>query len=200
MVIVISIEGVHGVGKTTVMKKLIGNCDYVFMEEGFVPSSKPKFDPQGFFLELKWVIDWFKGIEKFSKGYYDEKTGMFINKGVIITDRSPYSACVYCSKNRNIMSKSIKYIKKEFADKGIHLFTVCLTDKKEEIWKRITRRIEEEPSRKKLNESSKNWFSEINGLYEKMDFDFDINLEKCSDVVKEFKDIVSQVTLKKCKK
>ena len=131
-VVVIAVCGPHGVGKTYLTGKLRNK--YKVLEEGFVPSNREKlFHPQSFVMEDKWKTEWFERMRD-TVSSHDDGT-------VLITDRGPYSACVYSKKNGNLMKDTIKQLIRDHRDKGIHIYCVLIMKTQKEIMKQIEHRI-----------------------------------------------------------
>jgi thymidylate kinase len=184
MVIVIAFEGCHGVGKTELMKKFANK--YICLDESFIPIVKTKFNPQSFYLELNWAIGWFKRLENICSPFFNTENELFKKEGVIIADRSPYSSIIY-SQNGELMKSSIDEIKKEFKQKGIYIIVIHVKDSVDNIWKRVQKRLKNEPWRKALNEDNKLWLEQIYAKYEKLNiWDKKMSLKNIEQQIQEY--------------
>lgn len=77
-IVVFALEGIPGVGKTSVIEQL---KEYCIMGENFSPQTPP-LHPQSFTRELAWSMNYFTQIEKLLEPYYDEKTKRYIIKDI----------------------------------------------------------------------------------------------------------------------
>ncbi len=157
MVIILSIEGVHGVGKTEATKKLESE-GYAIMKESKITKTKTNLPSQSFYSQLLWITSWFTNLESLCEKYYDKEKKCYKNEGLIITDRSALSGVIYSEGYQKSLLEVFLNTKESFENKGIVFKTVCLFDKKERIWKSITERLEREPWRKKIKEGDKTHF------------------------------------------
>lgn len=161
-ILVIALEGIHGVGKTTKMKKFYKektSKPLICMDEAFIPKVKSHFHPQSFYLESVWATKWFQRLEKICSPYFDTKTQKFQGDIVVIADRSPYSACVYAiDGDTHVLSLKIDENVKQFKEKGINIKICYLEDEKDVILKRIKKRLKEEEWRKMLKEDDEERF------------------------------------------
>ncbi|MHA1682044.1 MAG: hypothetical protein ACTSUE_13985 [Promethearchaeota archaeon] len=193
-IIVICIEGCHGVAKTRnfekLKQKLIGNgqlednsrategiCTFmngkvVFMEERFLPKEDARiFHSQALLPETKWMVHWFDRLERVCMHHYDQKTGGF-TKGapvIIIADRSPLTSCIYARTRlsaKSVSQEMIFELMSSFSKKGIQIKTFCMFGDKELVYKRVQERLKKEKWRKKCGEESKEWFSFIWDQYQ----------------------------------
>lgn len=164
MVKIIALDGPHGVGKTTIMKKF--KKEYTCIGEGFNPKSKTCFHPQDLYLEAVWVMNWFVKVEEICKLHFNSKTKHFENDKIIITDRSPYSAIIYSREKGIILKELIDEIIIQFRKKGIEIYCLYLRDNKDDIFDRILKRLKIENWRERLNENSKEWLEKVIEKYE----------------------------------
>jgi thymidylate kinase len=169
MVKVVVLEGVHGVGKTETIKLFKNN--YVCLTEDFIPKTKTKFSPQGFYAELYWGIKWFERLENLCNVFYNKETQKY-NGGIVITDRSPYSSIIYGpQKTAHKMKPCIDEIRKEFEQKNIFIYLIYLKNDIENIWKNIQNRLKKETWRKDLKENDKEHLKNIFKKYESFKWD-----------------------------
>jgi len=192
---IVCIDGPHGVGKTYNLESLRKNVDLiefaVYVDEGFVPKVKTKFHPQSLFEETKWALNWFENITK--RCFFNKKTGRFEHNKIIVTDRSPYSACVYSKSHAKELKKVIDGIRDEFEVKGIKLYNLYLYADVMLIEGRIKERLRlpTEQWRKKLNEDDPTWLKEVIKRYVKISTCFCERIptddsEKCCEKIVEF--------------
>jgi len=167
MVTVFAFEGAHGSGKTFVVNKL--KKKFLGLDEGFITNRRAFFDPQGFYRETQWGMSWLRRLEDICTPYYDTDKKMFKDEGVIITDRSPYSSCVYAKKHGIHAKKVFDISLKEFKEKGVNLYIIYLDGDKDKLMKRILERLEREPERKELNEDSKDHLEDVIRRYKLFD-------------------------------
>jgi thymidylate kinase len=166
------------------------------INEGFIPKEKIlKFNPQGFFREASWGLKWFEKMSKTCSIYFND--GKFEDKGIIITDRSPYSSCIYAKRNGFLLLPIFSEIIKEFRKIGIHIVIICLKVKKETLIKRIEKRISEEPWRKILHELSDDHLDNTIRKYEELDYLWDekVNAESKDHII-EIKDKIKKIQTK----
>lgn len=159
---VLCIEGVHGVGKSTLISKL-GEMGYDVRHENFNYASDSVMHKQGLFMELKWVQQWFSDvIESYLSG-----------KKLLIMDRSPFSAHFYAKTQFRDMVLGVA--KEEWAEVQatlqITFETVCLTLDSELLWGRITNRMKKEPARQQCAESSRRFMDETVAAYTNFQWD-----------------------------
>ena len=165
--IVISLAGVHGVGKTTVfnlLKKILkDNNKFKFFPERYV--KKPPFpfgssDKQiGFRSELHFLQQLIRRNQNILN--FDDK----YNGRIIILDRTPLCVLVY-SKSLNLQEKDYKLILETYKSiKWKEDYIIYLTAKPETILKRITQRGSLDIIRKEWNEDDKNYLLKILSYY-----------------------------------
>lgn len=189
LVKVVCLEGPHGTGKTFNLKSLSGKISNLIecVDEGFVPKVKTKFHPQSLFNETKWAIDWFENITK--RCFFNEEAGRFEHNKVIVTDRSPYSACVYCPSHRKDLKGVIDGIRKEFESKGIILYNIYLDADKMLVQTRVNERLKKEQWRKRLGEDDPSWLKTVTNRYDSIADCFctrisaDVSEECCKKVI-----------------
>ena len=165
--IVISIAGVHGVGKTTIFnlfKRMVkGNRKFKFFPERYV--KKPPFPfgssnkQIGFRSEihfLQQLIRRNQNIINFDVNY---------NGRIIILDRTPICVLVY-SKSLNLKEKDYNLIVDTYNSiKWKEDYVIYLTAKPETILRRIIRRGSLEKTRSEWNEEDKDYLLKILSFY-----------------------------------
>ncbi|MFW9819105.1 MAG: deoxynucleoside kinase [Candidatus Thorarchaeota archaeon] len=202
--IIISIAGVHGVGKTTVFnlfkkdKKVKDNKKFKFFPERYV--KKPPFpfgssDKQiGFRSELHFLQQLIRrnqNIVNFDNNY---------NGRIIILDRTPLCVLIY-SKSLNLKEKDFQLILDTYKSiewKEDYIF--YLTAEPNTIMKRIIQRGSLEKIRKEWNENDKEYLSRIISYYKQFlatnKSVFTINTEDLTpeDVILEMKTLITQLS------
>jgi thymidylate kinase len=198
--IVILIEGVHGVGKTAVLEEIKkeeekkDKVDYLILKENFIDKKNEKelFNPQSFYKEVTWAMEMFNRIERACT-----RTCVCNNKKeVLFVDRSPYTAIFYnrdsIAKENSSIKNIIDKIFRDFKEKGIHLYTICLVGKPEKIWNRVNERLKKEPERLKYTEDDRKWFNKQVGSYSNFKWDYIVEnngtIEECTKNIKKIVD------------
>ena len=165
--LVLSIAGVHGIGKTTVfnlLKKILkDNNKFKFFPERYV--KKPPFpfgssDKQiGFRSEIHFLQQLIKrnqNIVNFDNNY---------NGRIIILDRTPLCVLVY-SKSLNLKEKDFALILDTYNSiKWKEDYIIYLTAEADTILKRITQRGSLDKMRREWNEDDKNYLLTIVSYY-----------------------------------
>lgn len=165
--IVISLAGVHGVGKTTVfnlLKKILkDNNKFKFFPERYV--KKPPFpfgssDKQiGFRSELHFLQQLIRrnqNILNFDNNY---------NGRIIILDRTPLCVLIY-SKSLNLKEKDFTLILDTYNSiKWKENYIIYLTAKPDVILKRIVQRGSLDKIRREWNENDNNYLLKILAYY-----------------------------------
>ena len=165
--IVISIAGVHGVGKTTIFnlfKRMVkGNRKFKFFPERYV--KKPPFPfgssnkQIGFRSEihfLQQLIRRNQNIINFDVNY---------NGRIIILDRTPICVLVY-SKSLNLKEKDYNLIVDTYNSiKWKEDYVIYLTARPETILRRITQRGSLDKMRSEWNEEDKDYLLKILSFY-----------------------------------
>lgn len=154
MVIVVALEGIHGVGKTTVINMLKEAGRTVIGEE-FMDTAMNKYSPTGIPRQVVWLANWIQRVVKAS-----ETTQ---RRNVLYIDRSMFSALMYNTneKDKDVMEYMIQKSLAELKDMGIKVYTVLLTDDKQDAWKRIQTRLEKEPFRIEFNEHKQEHYKRV---------------------------------------
>ncbi len=144
-VFVVSLEGEPATGKSTILS---GLGFPIILHEGF-GSSDPHdvLHPQSFSRELEWAVDYFKRIRIAASRFFKKGTG-----GIIVTDRSPYSAVIFADSNNDLLYATIRAMEDEHEKHGMKFFRVRLFAGIDTLRDRILSRIDVEPWRKELHE------------------------------------------------
>ncbi|MFX1278688.1 MAG: deoxynucleoside kinase [Promethearchaeota archaeon] len=200
--IVISLAGVHGVGKTTVFnllkKTLMDNNKFKFFPERYV--KKPPFpfgssDKQiGFRSEIHFLQQLIKrnqSIVNFDNRY---------NGRIIILDRTPLCVLIY-SKSLNLKEKDFNLILDTYNSiKWKEDYIIHLTAKPEIILKRIIQRGSLDKIRKEWNEDDKSYLLTIISYYKQFFstktniFQINTNDKYPEEVVMEIKNIITNLS------
>ena len=179
-ILVFCIEGESGVGKSEYIIKMLQEL-YTCMKENFIPTlNNTNFEPQGFFAENYWSILWHVYLEKICETFYDKERGVYTGNKIIFTDRSPFSASIYCTgtkEEQEILKISAEKMIKEFDLKGIKIQTILVTDDYEKVKKQRLNRLKKEPERKKLQEGNEKRMKEIHDKYHGNLFNWDYRID-----------------------
>ena len=166
--IVISIEGVHGVGKTTIFnlfKKKAGESNHKFK---FLPERYVKVPPFPFGSQDKQIA--FRSELHFLQQFIKRNQNVtnFVEKyngRIIILDRSPLCVLIY-SKSLNLKEKDYHLIEDTYNSvkwKEDHI--IYLTAEVDTLLKRIIQRGSLEKIRKEWNEGEKEYILKILSFY-----------------------------------
>ncbi len=200
--IVISLAGVHGVGKTTVfnlLKKILKeNNKFKFFPERYV--KKPPFpfgssDKQiGFRSELHFLQQLIRrnqNIMNFDNNY---------NGRIIILDRTPLCVLIY-SKSLNLKEKDFTLILDTYSSiKWKENYIINLTAKPDVILKRIVQRGSLDKIRREWNEDDNNYLLKILTYYKQFlstktnVFPIDTNALTPKEVVDKIKIIITDLS------
>jgi len=167
MVVVVAIEGVHGVGKTTLINMLRERGRTVIDEE-FMDTSMNKYSPTKIARQIVWLANWIQRVVVAAENrqmknilYPAQSTN------TLYIDRSMLSALIYntVETDKNTLEYIIQKSIGELKEMGIHIYTILLTDDKQEAWTRIQKRLEDEPERVKYDEHKEEHYKRIWGEY-----------------------------------
>ena len=200
--IVISLAGVHGVGKTTVfnlLKKMLKeNNKFKFFPERYV--KKPPFpfgssDKQiGFRSEIHFLQQLIKRNQNIVN--FDNK----YNGRIIVLDRTPLCVLIY-SKSLNLKEKDFALILDTYNSiKWKEDYIIHLTAKADTILRRITQRGSLDKMRREWNEDDKNYLLTILSYYKQFlstktkIFPINTNDLTSDEVVIEIKNIITNLS------
>ena len=200
--LVLSIAGVHGIGKTTVfnlLKKLLkDNNKFKFFPERYV--KKPPFpfgssDKQiGFRSEIHFLQQLIKRNQNIVN--FDNK----YNGRIIVLDRTPLCVLIY-SKSLNLKEKDFALILDTYNSiKWKEDYIIHLTAKADTILRRITQRGSLDKMRREWNEDDKNYLLTILSYYKQFlstktkIFPINTNDLTSDEVVIEIKNIITNLS------
>jgi len=166
--IVISLEGCHGCGKTELSRRFAEH-GFVVLDEGFLDMPSFGIHPQSLLMETRWVCSWFERL--LQRANEMKLKGISHENVVYITDRSPYSAVFYCHFGvllAPVIGKQMEEVKMH-AD--IHIYTVHVSVNEEVLWKRVQERLRHEPDRAFLNEDKREWLNKVLDFYSNFKWD-----------------------------
>lgn len=160
MVVVICVEGIHGVGKSFFLNKLRQEGRHVLDEE-FMNTVMKDYSPTGMVRQVVWLADWIQRVVKAAA----ETQPL----DLIYVDRSMYSAIMYNDRENetNAMKLLIDKSIQELKVMGIQINTVLFTDETHDAWNRIQERLLKEPQRKQFNEHSETHYYKVWDKYYK---------------------------------
>jgi len=165
MLIVLCVEGCHGSGKTSVCKTF-KKAGFQVLDEGFLDMPSFGLSPQSLVMESIWVTNWFQRILAIRQTLGQKD-------GLVIVDRSPYSAVYYAGAKGRVMEPWItSQIEDLKTEANTFVYTVSLQVEPELLWSRITSRLQREPERAAYREGSREWMEATNGWYGSRNWDF----------------------------
>jgi thymidylate kinase len=141
---IVCLEGCHGVGKSSLLRLLEKLPEsYDCIPEKFTRIGN--LIPTNFITESAWIMRWFKKVaHMLSYGQSD----------VIITDRSPYSALMYCNAHcRELLSTIIDTGFEELRTKhdfDLQIFIINVNE--DDHLARLRNRLIHQPERKEMSE------------------------------------------------
>lgn len=200
--IVISLAGVHGVGKTTVFnllkKTLKENNKFKFFPERYVKNPPFPFgssDKQiGFRSEIHFLQQLIKRNQNIVN--FDNK----YNGRIIVLDRTPLCVLIY-SKSLNLKEKDFALILDTYNSiKWKEDYVIYLTAEADTILKRITQRGSLDKMRREWNEDDKNYLLTIVSYYKQFlstktnIFPINTNNLTSDEVVIEIKNIITDLS------
>jgi len=170
-VFVVSLVGEPGVGKSHIWSRL---RKYVRLEEGFTTNPKDPLPPQGFTRELAWVVDYYERIRLAARPALAAPGDQPM---VIVTDRSPYSGCVFTETHREMMQQVTAVLEQRHKDLGIEFVRVRVTAAEVDVLERVRERLQKEPWRLALHEDDPAHIRRIRGLYDELSCLWDFVVE-----------------------
>jgi len=163
-----TIEGVHGVGKSTVVEEL-KKLGFPIVTENFIKLKKEcKFPLQTLTTRMYWISTRIRNMTMMSED------------PIVFTDRSVYSAAIYSNnlKDMRILYKSGKRMRGELVELGNRIFTIFLwidkTTGLERVSNRLTQKKKGTKLRRVLKEGSRKHYEEIWEKYANFKWDHSI--------------------------
>ncbi|KAL0246935.1 hypothetical protein GEMRC1_008141 [Eukaryota sp. GEM-RC1] len=178
--LVICLEGPHGVGKSSLLKQFAA-MGFPIFDEAFLDLPHSILHPQSLTMELEWVSQWFQRLLR-TKANADHSS-------VYIADRSPFSAELY-AHNGDLLSPILHSMVAELErDADIKIVTVYLKVSPSILWERIQTRLALEPQRRIFNEDSYSWMEKVLQFYDSSDWSYTV--ANNSDLLECLHDIIS---------
>ncbi|KAK2956192.1 hypothetical protein BLNAU_8756 [Blattamonas nauphoetae] len=162
--IVLCLEGCHGVGKTELLAQF-QKAGFPVLDEAFMEMPEYALHPQTLLMETVWLSNWFMRLLQMTQTVKDHDHTIFV------ADRSPYSAEFY-GANGHLLGPVIREQINELRTKNIFVYTVLVKVDKELLWERINKRLIAEPHRVKYNEHSREWMEKTYQWYNTHEWDF----------------------------
>ena len=203
--IIISIAGVHGIGKTTIFnllkKKLGDNNKFKFFPERYIKIPPFPFGSDDKQIAFRSEIHFLQQIIRRNKNItnFDDK----YNGRVIFLDRTPICVLVY-SKSLYLKEKDYNLIHDMYKSvKWKENCIIYLTAETDTILKRIIQRGSIDDTRKDWNEDDKKYLVKILSYYNqflspktqtKKVFTIDTNNLTAEDVINEIKNIITDLS------
>lgn len=172
----ICLEGVHGIGKSTLCR-FAEQKGINVLKEDFIPehsedgSRTAEIDRTGCLLQILWMANWFKSALKTN-----------LPNKVVFCDRSPISCLIY--KEKDVMNKEFILAAINELEKLGHKFIFFRLTPADLnfVWQRVQARISLEPYRLEYKEDNKEWLQMIETRYS----------QRMNQLVKEIKIVVSE--------
>ena len=203
--LVISIAGVHGVGKTTIFnllrKRLDNNPKFKFFPERYRKIPPFPFGSKDKQIAFRSELHFLQQLVKRNRSIqnYDER----YNGRVIFLDRTPLCVLIY-SKSLNLKEKDYQLISDHFKSiKWRENYIIYLTAEPETIIKRIIQRGSLEKIRKEWNEVEMEYLLRILSYYNKFlltnkekDNVFIINTNTLNpeEIIEKIEEIITELT------
>lgn len=169
--IVISVEGCHGCGKSSLIEEFRAH-GYDVLDEGFMDMPDYALHPQTLLMETAWVCSWFERV--LQQAHRSKQCGSE-REEVLVADRSPFSA-VYYANHGHLLEPLIRQQVKEIRERaGIKLYTIHVQVEPELLWSRIQKRLQVEPNRATLQENERSWMDKTLSFYNSFEWDMTIN-------------------------
>ncbi len=203
--IIISIAGIHGIGKTTIFnllkKKLGENPKFKFFPERYIKIPPFPFGSEDKQIAFRSEIHFIQQLIRRNKNItnFDNNS----NGRVIFLDRTPICVLIY-SKSLYLKEKDYNLILDMYKSvKWKEDYIICLTAETDTVLKRIIQRGSIDKTRKDWNEDDKKYLLEILSYYNqflfsktqtKKVFTIDTNNLTAENVITEIKNIVTDLS------
>jgi len=176
-VLVLSLEGEPGVGKSHIWRLLKTG---IHLDEGFVTNPKDPLSPQSFSRELEWVVKYYKRIRLACKPHLQADDG---DKLLVVTDRSPYSGCVFAESGRELLRGATAMLEEEVAALGVQFLRVRVVAELAVVKRRVRERLSSkgESWRLSLHEDDEDHLLRVRGKYDDMSDLWDYIIENGDD-------------------
>lgn len=172
--IVLTIEGCHGCGKSTLCQRFAELGGFEVLDEGFLDMPSYSLHPQTLVMETMWVSMWMERLLRVQREHKEkyEAQGKVPPQRVFVADRSPYSAVFYAGQNGRLLDPLIRQSLVDLSEHAdIHVVTINVNVAEECLWNRIQQRLEQEPERRKYNEHKREWMEKTNDWYKSRKWD-----------------------------
>lgn len=193
---VVFIEGPHGAGKSTLISKL-SELGYKKLDENFRDMKTIKGLPaQSMTNELIWVTNQINSIGEVCGDNVTNNTNIDVSNGddsndkIIICDRSPYSIIPY--GNGGESAHSICNTLREELEVFYNVIIIYIHVDKETLHKRILKRLDTEPDRRRFNEDKLSHLNYVYNFYESMKWDYCVKNYNVNDAVNEIEQIIRE--------
>ncbi|ETW04647.1 hypothetical protein H310_03832 [Aphanomyces invadans] len=155
-----------GSGKTSLCNEFAAN-GFRILDENFLDMPAHSLHPQSLFMETKWVCSWFDRVLQLSQKPHAERQ-------VYFADRSPFSAVFYAAHG-NLLEPVIRSQMDEvskFAE--IEFVTLHINVERELLWRRIQRRLQDEPERIRYMEHKRSKMEDCLAFYNVFPWDLHV--------------------------
>ena len=184
-----------GCGKTELVETL-SRRGWDVLDEAFLDMPRSlTLHPQSLTLEMRWVTDWCVTGLRVSphsnpnpplaatklnsrRSRFARVLREFDSSGssrkVLFTDRSPFSAALYCqgTKGADFILPVVRAQMAELSQQAkIDFYSVRVSVDRDVLWRRVQDRLVREPDRAALQEDSKEWFDHVLGFYDRLEWD-----------------------------
>ncbi|TYZ68667.1 hypothetical protein PybrP1_006760 [[Pythium] brassicae (nom. inval.)] len=170
--IIVSLEGCHGCGKTALCAEFEAQ-GYSVLDEAFMDMPSYALHPQSLLMETAWVCSWFERVLRLASRVRKEKEPAN-RQQVYIADRSPFSAVLYSSKGHLLEPVIREQMREVEQQSNVQFYTVHVAVAPELLWSRIVRRLEREPERIRFNEHKRAWMDETLAFYNAFQWDLTV--------------------------
>lgn len=171
-VVVVSLEGCHGCGKTALCAEFAAQ-GYQVLDEAFLDMPSYALHPQSLLMETSWVCSWFERVLRIADQAKRAPTAD-ARRQVYIADRSPFSAVLY-SANGKLLEPVIRAQMKEVQQfASVQFYNVHVQVDRGLLWQRITERLMVEPERVRYNEHKQEWMDHTLAFYNAFPWDLTV--------------------------
>ncbi|RHY69548.1 hypothetical protein DYB37_003877 [Aphanomyces astaci] len=153
-------------GKTSLCNEFAAN-GFRILDENFLDMPAHSLHPQSLFMETKWVCSWFDRVLQLSHKPNTQRQ-------VFFADRSPFSAVFYAAHGKllePLIRAQMDEVSK-FAD--IEFVTLHVNVERELLWRRIQRRLQDEPERIRYMEHKRSKMEDCLAFYNAFPWDMHV--------------------------